>query len=218
MKITSTILSIPPYLSTTWKNIASLHVRPQDNLFTLVVALHNTTQIEVPNLNKETIDVIFESHAKFTEVECTANKFPPLDSPYTIQLPMNSEGGLDTLPHFQHNPEQANLAPLMPEILKKIGQVAKAFGLEDLGEPEEDCNCMYCQLTRAMQSEDEEEIEISEDDLRFRDWEIVETGEKLYTVTNPIDANEHYQVFLGSPVGCTCGQTHCEHIRAVLNS
>ena len=40
----------------------------------------------------------------------------------------------------------------------------------------------------------------------------------LIVVTNPLDANEHYNVFLGDPIGCTCGQKNCEHIRAVLNS
>jgi hypothetical protein len=64
----------------------------------------------------------------------------------------------------------------------------------------------------------EEIEEVSDEDLKFRDWEIKQTAEQLYTVTNPLDANEHYNVFLGSPLGCTCGDKNCEHIRAVLTS
>ena len=62
------------------------------------------------------------------------------------------------------------------------------------------------------------EEEITEDDLKFRNWDIRQTADKLYAVTNPLDENEHYSVFLGTPLGCTCGEKNCEHIRAVLNS
>ncbi|NGX33463.1 MAG: hypothetical protein K1060chlam4_01531, partial [Candidatus Anoxychlamydiales bacterium] len=40
----------------------------------------------------------------------------------------------------------------------------------------------------------------------------------LYRVTNPLDENEHYSVFLKDPIGCTCGKKNCEHVKAVLNS
>ncbi len=218
MKITSQILSIPPYLSTTWKNIASLHVRAGGNLFTLVVLLQNRVQVEVPGLNKETIDEIFEAHARSAEGD-TGIKHP-LESPFSFSLPIGSEGGLESIPQFQHHPEQANLPTLPPEILKKIATVVKAFGLEEfssLSKSEEGCNCMYCQLSRATSQEEPVE-EVTQEDLRFRDWEIQQTGDQLYSVTNPLDQNEHYNVYLGSPLGCTCGNKNCEHIRAVLSS
>jgi hypothetical protein len=60
--------------------------------------------------------------------------------------------------------------------------------------------------------------EISDDDLKFRDWEIAQTEANLYSVTNPLDPSEHYSVFLGEPLGCTCGSKNCEHIKAVLKS
>ena len=65
--------------------------------------------------------------------------------------------------------------------------------------------------------EREEEI-VSDEDLKFKTWDIVQTGEKLYDVTNPLDTKEQYHVYLGEPVGCTCGEQYCEHIRAVLSS
>ena len=60
--------------------------------------------------------------------------------------------------------------------------------------------------------------EVTDEDLKFRTWDIKQPGKKLYLVTNPLDNNENYNVFLGKPVGCTCGQKYCEHIKAVLNS
>jgi hypothetical protein len=35
---------------------------------------------------------------------------------------------------------------------------------------------------------------------------------------NPLDHKEHYNVFLGDPIGCSCGNNNCEHIQAVLKS
>jgi hypothetical protein len=81
---------------------------------------------------------------------------------------------------------------------------------------------MHCQVARAIHNESslkkENEDIVTEEDLRFRIWDIHQTGEKLYTVTNPLDPREQYNVFLGSPLGCTCGQNNCDHIKAVLSS
>ncbi len=223
MKITGTILSIPPYLSTTWKNIASLHVREERGAFTLVVILQNRVSVEVPGLDKASIDEIFEAHARSSE-ETTPKIFNPLEGPFSFNLPLKADGGpIDTLgSSMQHNPEQANLPPLPPEVLKKITMIAQAFGLEDtsaLPKAEPHCNCIYCQIARSLNSEIEEPAEeVTAEDLSFRNWEIKQTGEQLYTVTNPLDSNEHYNIFLGTPLGCTCGSKNCEHIRAVLNS
>lgn len=224
MKITSKILSIPPYLSTTWKNISSLHVRESENQFTLVVLLQNRTQIEVPNLDKAAIDEIFDAHARAADEEGLPAF--PLDSPFSFSLPIGSDGLFDSRgagPSFEHKPEQTNLPPLQPELLKKIAIIARSFGLEEfLTKPEAGCNCMYCQLCRASSNENKEDgeklEEITQEDLRFRDWIIEQKGDQLYLVTNPLDENEHYNVFLGTPIGCTCGSKNCEHIQAVLKS
>ncbi len=220
MKITSTILSIPPYLSTTWKNISSLHVREERGAFTLIVLLQNRVQVEVPNLKKDAIDEIFEAHARSAEEQVIPKIF---EGPFSFSLPLKGDSPIEGLgSSIQHNPEQANLPPLPPDVLKKIGIVARAFGVDDISslpKVEPHCNCMYCQVTRSLQSEGTLVEEVKDEDLKFRpDWEIQQAGDNLYTVTNPRDSNEHYSVFLGTPLGCTCGSKDCEHIRAVLNS
>jgi hypothetical protein len=227
MKITPKILSIPPYLSTTWKNISTIHVREEAEGFLLIVILQNRVQVEVPGLDKETVDAVFEAHAKYAESEVSLPKNPlsnPLDGPFSFSLPLRSDGQMiDSLgSSMQHSPDQADLPPLPPEVLEKITTVARAFGLEDassLQNPEPNCNCIYCQVVRSLKGEEKEPAEeIGDADLRFRDWDIVQTADKLYLVANPLDKNEHYNVYLGDPLGCTCGSKNCEHIRAVLNT
>lgn len=219
MKITPQILSIPPYLSTTWKNITSLHVKEEGKTFRLLVILQNRVQVEVPGLKKDDVDAIFEAHTKYAEAENSLSKIP-FDSPYTFSLPLKADG--QTIdPLMQHSPEQADLDPLPPDVLEKIAAVTKAFGLEELissSKAEPGCNCMYCQIVRALKGESEAEEEVAEADLRFRNWDVEQRGEKLYRVTNPLDKNEYYDVFLGEPLGCTCAEKNCEHIRAVLNT
>ncbi len=231
MKITSTILSIPPYLSTTWKNISSLHMREEKGYFTLVVILQNRVQVEVPGLDKATVDSIFEAHARYAEGSENENQLAkhPFEMPFNFSLPLKADGPIDSLGmSMQHNPEQSGLPPMPPDVLNKITTIARAFGLDDasaLPKPEPECNCIYCQVSRSLHGEPSldkpvsttEEV-ISDEDLKFRNWDVKQAADKLYTVTNPLDVNEHYSVFLGDPLGCTCGHKNCEHIRAVLNT
>ena len=231
MKITPTVLSIPPYLSTTWRNISSLHVREEKGALTLIVTLQTKAQIEVPGLEKPEVDSIFDAHTRYTDAQSSLiaknDLGNLLDSPFSFSFPLKSDGPLDSLgPGMQHDPEQSNLPPMPPEVVKKIAAVARAFGIDDaveLPKPEPHCNCAYCQISRELHASTPEALaddgeEVTLEDLRFRNWEIQQTAEKLYLVANPLDPNEHYSVFLGDPLGCTCGQKNCEHIRAVLNS
>jgi hypothetical protein len=85
------------------------------------------------------------------------------------------------------------------------------------------CNCFHCQIARVLKPNKEdtqqnEEQEISAEDLQFEQWIITHTGDQLYSVINKLDDSEQYNVYLGEPIGCTCGQTGCEHLLAVLKS
>ncbi len=218
MMISAEILSIPPYLSTSWKNISSLHAVPDKDKFTLIVTLNTGVQASIPSLEKTVINSIFEAHGRYgsTQAVETLQK----DS---IAFPLS--GNIDLMNSaMQHNPAQADSPEIPKEILEKITSIAKVLGLSDTSElpkAEPHCNCPFCQIARAFHgSEAEAKIEepVSDKDLQFRTWDIKQTAEKLYIVTNPLDNNEQYSVFLGTPLGCTCGQKNCEHIRAVLNS
>lgn len=232
MKINSRILSIPPYISTAWKNVLSLQVENRNAILILIVSLINGNHIEIPGMDVGIIKAAFAAHAGYIELESSDQqpKSLPIEQVFTMGLPIKSllSGTLDNPGQLlQHNAEQSDTPDLPPELLQKIAALAKTLGFKDTNlvpQAEPHCNCTHCQISRAMHSgadqhssAEEEEI-ISDEDLKFRTWDIAKTGDKLYSVTNPFEPEEHYNVFLGEPVGCTCGNPHCEHIRAVLNS
>ncbi len=230
MKITTKILSIPPYISTSWNHISSLHVKESD---TLVIALKNGSHVEIPSLDTKTLFQVFATHTKYLEEQDQGILNPANGGGVSEIAPLRiGIEGLDGIGGaLQHNPQQANTPDLPIEILSKIASISKAVGVEDariLPKPEPHCNCVHCQIARAIhsgvQSSDENLKEqptieeVTDEDLRFRNWDVVQTNDHMYTVTNPLDSLEQYQVFLGTPIGCNCGEKNCEHIRAVLNS
>ncbi len=230
MKINHKMLNLPPYISTPWKNISALLVEDRGFGLILIVQLHNGTRIDIPGLDKTLIQTIFEAHSQFMEEEMASRPTPLTPSIKEDFLPFRFSigSGIEALGSaMQHNPEQKNLPDLPPEVLAKITGVAKVLGIDDpytLPKAEPHCNCAHCQIAKALHGQSRpveqsaaEEV-IKDEDLSFRTWDIKQPGEKLYVVSNPLDAKEQYNVYLGDPIGCTCGQKNCEHIRAVLNS
>lgn len=225
MKINDHVLSLPPFISTHWSNVKTLFVETIEDKSVLVIILQDSSRVEIPELDKETLILIFETHSKVIEKE--VNKATVEASiGFPLRIDRNGIEAMGSALH--HNPDQLNNPELPIEVLKKIAAVAKILSMEapldSFPKPEPKCNCLHCQIARAIQngiiSQREEYIEeaISEEDLKFKSWDIKQIGENLYSVTNPIDKSETYNVFLGEPIGCTCGEKKCEHIRAVLRS
>lgn len=237
MKINEKVLNLPPYLSTTWFHVAALHMK--GNL--LVVSLTDGNTVTIPGLPKDIVDSAFRYHALFLENEEIQTTSPSIrnqnpenellfngQSGSTIRFAIGPMGELGQM--MQHNPAQANAPDLPSEILQKVSALAKMIAPEDetvLPKPEPSCNCFHCQIARAINhSAREEEIEpsleheevVHDEELQFQQWTITQTGEKLFSVTSRLDESEKYHVYLGHPVGCTCGQDGCEHILAVLKS
>ena len=239
MKISPKILNIPPYISTSWKNVDSVYIEIIDKKPVLIIALKTPPRtVKIPNLDPKVVEVIFNAHAKFLEEEApekVIDKNPqqqppaPLNNLLSFGLPLGN-GDLQSLGNvMQHNPDQKNAPDLPKEILEKIVGISSMLGKDlpiEIPKAEPHCNCIHCQIARALSGEKKEnskienntEEEVTEEDLRFRLWDIKQTGDKLYAVSNPLDEDEQYQVFLGKPIGCTCGDKNCEHIKAVLKS
>lgn len=244
MKINQNILSVPPYLSTPWGNVRAIHMKGS----LLVVALIDGDTISIPNLSPQIIDSIFDAHAAYLEREINQQlQHSPssemqnmkLNNPIaqafllgdqnadqSIRFGVGLEGVASAL---QHNSLQMNAPDLPKPILDKIAAIAKIVAPDDINalpKPEPHCNCVHCQIARAIsqailhQSTAIEEIEetITPEDLNFQQWDIIQTGDKLFAVSNRLDTTEKYSVYLGHPVGCTCGKSGCEHILAVLKS
>jgi hypothetical protein len=239
MKISSKIFSIPPYISTRWEYVISLRVA--DNL--LIVTLKDGTMCSIPNLQKEIIDQIFTCHAESAEatnhqkedlgqlVEGMRSGFKELVSMLT-KLGTNALSSLGKA--LEHDPNTTNLPELPPDMVKKVQMLLNIIPKEDIlsmpeGEP--GCHCMYCQINKILRESlkihetskpdivAEGEIEdVEEKDLEFSEWIVEPIQDKLYKVTNKLDHQEEYRVFLGDPIGCTCGKPHCEHVLAVLKS
>jgi hypothetical protein len=239
MQINSKILSIPPHISTAWTNVSSLHIEENGNQKALVVHLTNSSKIKLPNLPQHLIDSIFEAHASFLEESTPKNNTqdkknlnPFNGDTLLLNLPFKLDGlSMDHLTSFmQHNGEQKDMPNMPKELLSKILEVAKMMGMDELKnlpKPEPHCNCTHCQVIRAISNSEEEQEEeaageeeesVLDEELTFKNWDISQKSEKLFTVTNPLDKSEAYQVFLGEPIGCTCGQKNCEHIEAVLRT
>ncbi len=242
MKISPKILSIPPYISTSWKNIASLHLENQSEEDVLIITLHSGARIEVPQLESSLIETIFAAHIHYLELEEKAVVSKP-SSKAPLNLPNGNTGhfsleflalsnpatDFNGFSALEHDPSQSDSPKLPEDILDKIGQIALSMGIEDpaaFPQPEEHCNCMRCQIAQAIQSsihpkeepqEEPEEI-VSDEDLKFTTWNVFQKEDNLYLVTNPLENTEQYQVHLSNPIGCTCGHHQCEHVRAVLNT
>ena len=228
MKINSKILNIPPFISTSWDNIGSLHMKGS----VLVLVLNNGETVQVPGLAPSTVELIFAAHA--ASLEQIQQQPQNMQQGNLFMQALTSEEGGEFPFKFgfaangmasmlQHDPAQRNAPPIPEEILHKISAIAKIVSGDEassLPKAQSGCNCMHCQICRAISGEKElpEEPTVLEEELRFKDWEIVQTGDQLYEVTNPLDQNQTFKVFLGEPVGCTCGKTGCEHILAVLKS
>lgn len=250
-KINENMISIPPYISSTWANVAYLIVEESNQGKILVVTLIDGSKITVPQLTEIDIQMAFDMHAKFLETEIERPKdekesippgkdFSPLKQIFSglgniteqiVGIPLKfsiDPGGLEQLSiAIQHNPELAKAPDLPSEVLNKISAVAKMLGLEENQtslKPEPHCNCPHCQILRAMGHTESdstlvsEEEEVSDADLKFSQWQIMPINDKLYQVFNPSETTEAYQVYLGEPIGCTCGKKNCEHLKAVLES
>lgn len=220
--------SFPPYLSTAWEQVAALSITPSHQI---VFHLVNRESVTLPLLSPSETDAIFKTHAEFLQqqIKTLSHKKETggeRDSIYRFAL--GSPDGISVAMH--HNPAQSNAPDLPKEMLAKIAQISKILSLDEnqnYAEVEPHCNCYHCQIARAIhqnlvQAKGEkalgEEEPISDKDLEFQQWEITQTGDKLFSVVNKIDRQEQYSVYLGQPIGCTCGKQGCEHILVVLKS
>ena len=132
MKINPKVLSIPPYMSTTWSNISSMHVKEEAGAFRLIVLLKDGPQVEIPNLDRDTVTAIFNAHAQFAE-ERVLPILPQKileDAPLSFNTPSQGDGNIIEAfgPSARHNPEQADLPPLPQEFSKESPRSLRLSG------------------------------------------------------------------------------------------
>lgn len=241
MKITDKLLSIPPYLSTSWMHVNALFManHPELGIPTLTVSLRDGQKVHLPELTPELVEIIFENHARFLNRDRAKSSVSLMQLPAKVSLSswmpdwisalqMKLAGESDDLSLFmKHNPEINGAIPIPDEILHRVVAISRAIlrpnDKESLPVPEGDCRCPHCQIARAIQrgfeqNEDYIEEPISDEDLRLGLWIITPRARKTYEVTSSLNADQSYTVSLGKQVKCSCGQSHCEHIKVVLRS
>lgn len=227
IKINKSVLSIPPYISTQWNQISAISF--DDAKKVLVITLTNGGSVNIPNLDKNTIDKVFSMHASHMQVaeqKTTNNASANIQIPFdfsNLQLP-----GLNSFSSIMQHDEAGAKSPDLPqEVLEKVKAMREALNIDDsaldMPAPVDHCNCIHCQVNRALQGVTDKEPVAEEpvkaSDLTFKEWNIEPAGPDLFNVSNPLDEKEQYQVYLGDDnMGCTCGQKNCPHLIAVLKS
>lgn len=234
MLINREIFSVPPFISTSWGHVVALHMSAKQ----LIVILNDGTTIKIPDLASEVIAQIFAMHAAYLEEQSKRERsVQQLTESAAIEFPFRLNfsciEGMATA--LQHNPEQGDMPDLPAEMLNKIGAIAKLAGLSDhrqVPAAEPHCNCLHCQITRAIHQSIGEiqegpalEAQITSasgtEALSVDEHWVIEPGEdkRYYKVHDSHNPEEVFTVYLGEDqVGCNCGVHGCEHIKAVLRS
>ncbi|MBX9744660.1 MAG: hypothetical protein K2X08_05555, partial [Chlamydiales bacterium] len=89
MKITTKLLSIPPYVSVAWKDISSLHSKTDTTgQLILVITLRNLTQIEVPHVDKSRLEEIFHAFSRHHDLEKPLENKSLGEPPFQFTLPL----------------------------------------------------------------------------------------------------------------------------------
>ena len=247
MKITSKLLHLPPHITTTWNHVKALYMKELALIVVLdddkLISIENlaketldqvfaaySTYLETP---PQQMPIAQAQNPQFMMNAGPANAgaIRPIGR---FNFDALDPSGMA----MQHNPEQADTPEFPQEVLSKIAAIAKIVAPEDAAifpKPEPHCNCPHCQIARAInkgadliphadeqhqiiEAKVTEEEVVTAKDLEFPDWSIAQIGQNLYDVTSRLDTNEKYRVYLGEPLGCTCGKAGCEHILAVLKS
>jgi hypothetical protein len=210
MKINEKILSIPPYISTTWKNISAIGMKSSQ----LFITLADGDTINIPGLEKETIELIFTTHAEqiekdsFLETDIKAiqkdletnqlsflspNFLTENHSEGSLKFGFSSLDGINTV--MQHNPLEMNAPDLPQVVLEKIGSIAKILSPEDanvLPKAVPNCNCFHCQITRAINlSVEVEEILLEAKNEPELDDEAVSDSDLQFNQWEVVPAGEN---------------------------
>jgi hypothetical protein len=243
IKIDEKLICIPPYISTTWDQISFLQSEEESGTGYLILALHlkDGKTVRIPQVDSSLIDIAFAAHVKFLESKISEqnqaepNKAignllqqltgltPDQFNNLPIRFGISGVEGMPGMEALQHNSTYGNAPDMPAEVLDKISGMIKMLSngeVSSFPKPELHCNCPHCQVARSVHNIEKEPVSpidqpVSDEELSFRDWEIVKKGDKLYNVIN-LESKEEYSVYLGTPIGCTCGNTSCEHIKAVL--
>jgi hypothetical protein len=208
MIINKQLLSIPPYISTSWKDVELLL---SDGQHTLNIYLKNGTLVKISHLHKEQLDLIFSVHQ-----EILLNQTQEMTIPIIDPLFFQFSG-----PFLEHDPDLYDASPLPDEVKIKLLSLLEGLPKIDTSKApliHPDCSCPHCQLMNLIAHNKEQQEYISDEELSFATWTQSSISPQEIKLTHPYNTDESYIVSLNEPISCTCGQNHCEHLIHVLRS
>jgi hypothetical protein len=208
MIINKQLLSIPPFISTSWKDVELLL---SDGQHTLNIYLKNGTLVKISHLLKEQLDLIFNVHQEILLTQAQDLAAPLID-PLFFQF---------SGPFLEHDPELSDANPLPDEVKARLQSLLEGLPKIDsakLPQPILGCNCPHCQLMTLINVPKNEEEYVDDEELKFASWDVNQLSDHLFKLTHPYDETDIYYVSLESPISCTCGEKNCEHIEHILRN
>ncbi len=134
MKVNEKIISIPPFISTHWNNVATIHMKGTILLVTLI----DGDTISIPSLTPSAVETIFHFHALHLEqvasiANATDNRKTPergfieqiLEIPFRVGI-----GAIDGFSSsiMQHTSQQSEMPNLPKEFLDKVSEIVRTVG------------------------------------------------------------------------------------------
>lgn len=208
MIINNKLLSIPPFISTSWRDVELLL---SDGQHTLNIYLKNGTLVKISHLLKDQLDLIFKVHQDVLLNQNTDKK-PPFLDPLMVQF----SGQI-----LEHDPELFDFQPLPDDMLGKLKALSSALPKPDkdrMPQIHPGCRCPHCQIMTVILEEQDNDDLVDDSDLTFATWLQEELTDHDFLITHPYNKEETYLVTLGEKVCCSCGQMPCEHIEHVLKN
>lgn len=176
VKIDDKLICIPPFISTTWEQIAFLRSEEdsETRLFTLIIHLNDGKEVRIPHLDASLIDIAFSAHIKHLErkgigpvlhksseegktvgniLQQLTGLTPEQLANMPIRFGISGIEGLPGMEVLQHNQSQAGAPDMPAEALEKISGMIKMMTNGDLSvfpKPEPHCNCPHCQVARSL--------------------------------------------------------------------
>jgi hypothetical protein len=124
-------------------------------------------------------------------------------------------------PFLEHDPDLKDSSPIPEEVKTRLASLINHLPqIENikLPQPHPDCFCPHCQLMILLNSEQNQDDIVSDDDLKFATWIIEEIQQKQFKVIHPYNENDFHLVSLDNPIHCSCCQMDCEHIEHILRN
>jgi hypothetical protein len=207
MLINKKLLHIPPFISTSWKDVELLL---GDGHHSLNIYLKNGTLVQISHLSKEELDLIFQVHQEILLAQASSKD---LTLPHPLLFQFSHQ-------FLEQDPQISDTTSLSDAVkIKLLSVLDQMIPQEHTHAHPDSCSCAQCTLINFLSEKNQTPDEIvCDEDLQFATWIVDPLESQNYKLTHPYHPDETYFVCLNHPICCSCGQPGCEHIEHVLKT